>query len=38
MINKCETCWWNKVCKRDKESCKIFQGIDLRWEDSPNND
>lgn len=32
----CITCFWNNGCKKTKKACRLFQGVDMRWEDSPN--
>ena len=37
MKYQCLNCWWNPICKRTIKACKMVQGIDIRWDESPNN-
>jgi len=30
-------CWWLFVCKQTRKACTRLQGVDLRWEECPNN-
>jgi len=37
IIEVCHNCWWNDVCKKTNLACQILQGVDMRWDESPNN-
>jgi hypothetical protein len=36
-MKQCAKCWWIPICKKTKKACHLIQGIDMRWEESPNN-
>jgi len=36
MNKKCNKCWWKPICKKTAKACKLIQGVDMRWRDSPN--